>query len=163
NLYDPGHLETLVGGLETSGADYVYTGVRHATYEPSGRLVEKRDVSLPWSFERVILGNFVYATGSAYRRSLWEAVSGYDERFEVFEDWDFITARARARARAPLRGARAPPRAGRTRRSGHHVARSLPSGRGVPRELTREAREAREARRPPCARTRRCAGSRSTF
>ncbi len=90
NLYDPGHLETLVGALETSGADYVYTGVRHATYEPSGRLVEKRDVSLPWSFERVILGNFVYATGSAYRRSLWEAVSGYDERFEVFEDWDFI-------------------------------------------------------------------------
>ena len=90
NLYDPGHLQTLVGGLETSGADYVYTGVRHATYEPSGRLVEKRDVSLPWSFDRVILGNFVYATGSAYRRSLWEAVSGYDERFEVFEDWDFI-------------------------------------------------------------------------
>jgi glycosyltransferase involved in cell wall biosynthesis len=90
NLYDPGHLETLVGGLEASGADYVYTGVRHATYEPSGRLIEKRDVSLPWSFERMILGNFVYATGSAYRRSLWEAVSGYDERFEVFEDWDFI-------------------------------------------------------------------------
>jgi len=90
NLYDPGHLEALIGGLEASGADYVYTGVRLATYETSGRLVEKRDVSLPWSFERVILGNFVYATGSAYRRSLWEAVSGYDERFEVFEDWDFI-------------------------------------------------------------------------
>jgi len=90
NLYDPGHLETLVGGLETSGADYVYTGVRLATYEPSGGLVERRDVSLPWNFERLILGNFVYATGSAYRRSLWEAVSGYDERFEVFEDWDFI-------------------------------------------------------------------------
>ena len=90
NLYDPNHLEILVGGLEASGADYVYTGVRHATYEPSGRLVERRDVSLPWSFDRVILGNFVYATGSAYRRSLWEAVSGYDERFVVFEDWDFI-------------------------------------------------------------------------
>ena len=90
NLYDPDHLETLVGGLETTGADYVYTGVRHATYEPSGQLVEKRDVSLPWSFDRVILGNFIYATGSAYRRSLWEAVSGYDERFVVFEDWDFI-------------------------------------------------------------------------
>jgi len=90
NLYDPGHLETLVGGLEKSGADYVYTGVRHATYDPTGRLVERRDVSLPWSFDRVILGNFVYATGSAYRRSLWEAVRGYDERFVVFEDWDFI-------------------------------------------------------------------------
>ncbi len=90
NLYDPDHLETLVGGLETTGADYVYTGVRHATYEPSGRLVERRDVSLPWNFDRVILGNFVYATGSAYRRSLWEAVTGYDERFVVFEDWDFI-------------------------------------------------------------------------
>ena len=40
NLYDPDHVETLVGGLEKSGADYVYTGVRHATYEPSGSLVE---------------------------------------------------------------------------------------------------------------------------
>ena len=90
NLYDSGQLETLVGGLEKSGADYVYTGVRHATYEPSGSLVETRDVSLPWSFDKVILGNFVYATGSAYRRSLWEALCGYDERFVVFEDWDFI-------------------------------------------------------------------------
>lgn len=90
NLYDRGHLRTLICGLETSGADYVYTGVRHATYDLSGRLVEERDVSSPWSFERAILGNFIYATGSAYRRSLWEAVSGYDERFDVFEDWDFI-------------------------------------------------------------------------
>jgi glycosyltransferase involved in cell wall biosynthesis len=90
NIYDPGHLEALLAGLESTRADYVYTGVRHATYEPTGRLVETRNVSVPWRFERLILGNFIYATGSAYRRALWETLSGYDERFEVFEDWDFI-------------------------------------------------------------------------
>jgi glycosyltransferase involved in cell wall biosynthesis len=90
NLYDPPHLERLVAGLEASGADYVYTGVRHATFSPGGQLIESRDVSVPWRFDRVILGNYIYATGSAFLKSLWERVGGYDQRFTVFEDWDFI-------------------------------------------------------------------------
>lgn len=90
NVYDPSHLERLIEGLEESGADYVYTGVRHATFSTDGCRIESRDVSIPFRFEKVILGNYIYATGSAFRRSLWERVGGYDERFEVFEDWDFI-------------------------------------------------------------------------
>jgi glycosyltransferase involved in cell wall biosynthesis len=90
NLYDPGHLELLVSGLEASGADYVYTGVRHVTYTPDGRRIGYREVSIPYRFEHVILGNYIYATGALYRKALWDRLGGYDERFEVYEDWDFI-------------------------------------------------------------------------
>src|SRR5688572_9620365 len=90
NLYDPGHLEQLAAGLETTGADYVYTGVRHATYDDEGRRLACRDMAIPFRLDWVIFSNFIYATGSAYRKSLWERVGGFDERFTVFEDWDFI-------------------------------------------------------------------------
>ena len=96
NLYDPEHLQRLLGGLESSGADYVYSGVRHATYTPDGRRIACREVAIPFRLDRVILGNFIYATGSAYRRSLWQRLGGYDERFTVFEDWDFIIRAAQA-------------------------------------------------------------------
>ncbi|HYN19664.1 MAG TPA: glycosyltransferase [Thermoanaerobaculia bacterium] len=96
NLYDPGHLERLAAGLEATRADYVYSGVRHATYDAEGRPLASRDMAIPFRFDRVILGNFIYATGSAYRKSLWERVGGYDERFTVFEDWDFIIRAAQA-------------------------------------------------------------------
>lgn len=89
NLYDPGHLDRLLAGLE-EGVDYVYTGVRHSTFTEEGRLIESHEVSLPFEFRRVVLGNYIYSTGSVFRKSLWERVGGYDESFTVFEDWDFI-------------------------------------------------------------------------
>ncbi|MEA2562342.1 MAG: hypothetical protein QOH06_3846 [Acidobacteriota bacterium] len=96
NLYDPEHLDRLVNGLDENGADYVYTGVRHATYSPDGERIDCRDVAIPFQFDRVLLGNYIYATGSAYRKSMWERIGGYDERFTVFEDWDFIIRAAQA-------------------------------------------------------------------
>jgi len=88
NLYDSGHLARLADGIREK--DLVYTGVRHATLMPEGRLIGSRDVSLPWRFEDVLLGNYVYTAGTAFRRVLWETLGGYDERFPVFEDWDFV-------------------------------------------------------------------------
>lgn len=96
NLYDAGHLGLLVDGLNATVADYVYTGVRHATFTRDGDAMGVRDVSIPWSFDRVLLSNFVYATGSAYRKALWEKLGGYDERLTVFEDWDFVIRAGRA-------------------------------------------------------------------
>jgi glycosyltransferase involved in cell wall biosynthesis len=104
NLYDPGHLERLASGLAASGADYVYTGVRHATYDAGGRQIACREVAIPFQLDRLILGNFIYATGSAYRKAVWERVGGYDERFTVFEDWDFIIRAAQAGALVQLPG-----------------------------------------------------------
>jgi glycosyltransferase involved in cell wall biosynthesis len=90
NLYDPVHLDVLLRGLDHTGAGYVYTGVRHATFTADGVRLATRDVSRPFVFADLLKGNFIYATGSAYRKSLWQRLGGYDERFAVFEDWDFL-------------------------------------------------------------------------
>jgi glycosyltransferase involved in cell wall biosynthesis len=95
NLYDSEHLQRLVSGLESTGADYVYTGVRLATYADGQRLTI-REVSVPFRFDWLVLGNFIYATGSAFRKALWEQIGGYDYRFEVLEDWDFLIRAAQA-------------------------------------------------------------------
>ncbi|HWW60641.1 MAG TPA: hypothetical protein VN181_04660, partial [Thermoanaerobaculia bacterium] len=71
-------------------AEYVYAGVRHATYTADGQLLSCREMSRPFAFDDLLMGNFIYATGSAFRKSLWERIGGYDERFAVFEDWDFL-------------------------------------------------------------------------
>lgn len=90
NLYPPDHLERLIAGLESSAADYVYTGVRHATYAADGRRIGCREFGRPFDAQDLLLGNYIYATGSAYRKSLWERAGGYDERFAVLEDWEFL-------------------------------------------------------------------------
>jgi len=104
NLYDPDQLARLADFLDSTGADYVYAGVRHATYTPAGLPLACREVSVPFRFDRVLLGNFIYATGSLYRKAAWERVGGYDERFTVFEDWDFILRVAQAGAVVHLPG-----------------------------------------------------------
>jgi glycosyltransferase involved in cell wall biosynthesis len=91
NLYDAQQIDLLLGGLDASNADYVYCGVRHVTYAiEDHHLISTRDVSRPFEFETLIFGNFIYATGSAFRKSLWDRAGRYDERFEVFEDWEFL-------------------------------------------------------------------------
>jgi len=90
NLYDPRQLEILLDGLASTAAAYVYTGVRHATYGPDGQFISMMEMGFPFVFEKVLMGNFIYATGSAFQKALWEQLGGYDERFDVFEDWDFI-------------------------------------------------------------------------
>lgn len=96
NLYDPGQIEILLRGLEETGAAYVYTGVRHATYTPDGAWVATRETGRPFAFDDLLMGNFIYATGSAYRKELWERAGRYDERFEVLEDWEFLIRAAQA-------------------------------------------------------------------
>ena len=70
--------------------EYVDPGVRHTTYTSQGEFVASRDVSIPFERGKLLLGNFIYATGSAYRKAIWERVGGYDPSFSVFEDWDFL-------------------------------------------------------------------------
>jgi glycosyltransferase involved in cell wall biosynthesis len=96
NLYDPSQIEIFVAGLAASGASYVYTGIRHATYEPDGTWIATREKARPFTFDDLLMGNFIYATGSAFRKRLWEDVGGYDERFDVLEDWEFLIRAAQA-------------------------------------------------------------------
>jgi glycosyltransferase involved in cell wall biosynthesis len=96
DVYDPAHLELMIAGLESSSADYVYCGVRHATYTSDGHRIICREVPVPYSFEELTLRNYIGATGALYRKELWERIGGYDERFEVYEDWEFNIRAAKA-------------------------------------------------------------------
>ncbi len=91
NLYEPEHLDHLVSGMAGAGRDIVYTATRRETYTPEGVLVHVESVhQTPFDYARLLMGNFIYATSMACRRRLWERVGGYDARFPVYEDWDFL-------------------------------------------------------------------------
>lgn len=90
NLYDPEQVDLFLNGLASTNADYVYTGVDEATYTRDGRWMASRRTGRPFSFDDLVGGNYIHATGSAFLRSLWERVGGYDPRFDVLEDWDFL-------------------------------------------------------------------------
>jgi glycosyltransferase involved in cell wall biosynthesis len=90
NLYDPEQIELLLAGLASTGASYVYAGVRDTTYDADGRRIAARETVRPFTLDALLSGNFIYATGSAFRKGLWEDAGGYDERLEVLEDWDLL-------------------------------------------------------------------------
>lgn len=96
NLYGPNQVATLTNGLAASGADLVYTPVRRQTLTPDGVLIDERVMRTPFSRARLMFGNYIYATATAYSRAIWQRVGGYDERFPVYEDWEFLIRVAHA-------------------------------------------------------------------
>jgi len=88
NLWEPDHLGNIVGNF--NGADLVYTGVRIQTLTPEGELIQERTHYLPFDFNRLLKANFIFTVATAFRRALWDEVGRYDERFPVYEDWEFL-------------------------------------------------------------------------
>ena len=73
-----------------NAADLVYTGVRVQTFTVAGELMHERIHHLPFDFPRLLEGNFIFTVATAFRRSLWDEVGHYDQRFPVYEDWEFL-------------------------------------------------------------------------
>ena len=90
NLYDPTHLEVLVEGLERTGADLVYTGARRTTHTRDGRLIEVVRWQHPYDFTRLLFRNYILTVGTAFWKRSWEGLGGYDPRFPVYEDYEFL-------------------------------------------------------------------------
>jgi glycosyltransferase involved in cell wall biosynthesis len=88
NLWEPDHLGNIVGNF--NGADLTYTGVRIQTLTPDGELIQERTHYLPFDFNRLLKANFIFTVATAFRRALWDEVGRYDERFPVYEDWEFL-------------------------------------------------------------------------
>ncbi len=95
NLWEPDHLENIVGNF--NGADLIYTGVRIQTLTPGGELVQERAHYLPFDFDRLVKANFVFTVATGFPRALWNEVGRYDERFPVYEDWEFLIRATRQR------------------------------------------------------------------
>ncbi len=90
NLYDPTHLEVLVDGLQRTGADLIYTGVRSTTYTPKGELVDLKQRCDPFDFNRLLGGNYIYVVATAFWKATWERLGGFDPRFPIWDDWEFL-------------------------------------------------------------------------
>jgi glycosyltransferase involved in cell wall biosynthesis len=88
NLWEPDHLRNIVSNFH--GADLVYTGVRIQTLNPGGELIHEQSHYLPFDFNRLLEANFIFTVATAFRRALWDEVGRYDERFPVYEDWEFL-------------------------------------------------------------------------
>ena len=88
NLWEPDHLGNIVANF--NGADLAYTGVRIQTLTPDGQLIQERTHYLPFDFGRLLEANFIFTVATAFRRALWDEVGRYDERFSVYEDWEFL-------------------------------------------------------------------------
>ncbi|MBL7661288.1 hypothetical protein JNK13_00910 [bacterium] len=58
-------------------------------------MIDEKIVSSEFDFTRLLFTNYIYATSLAFKKSLWEKVQGYDLKFPVYEDWDFLIRAAR--------------------------------------------------------------------
>lgn len=85
---NPDHLGNIV--RDFNDADLVYTGVRVQTFTVAGEVMHERIHRLPFDFSRLLEGNFIFTVATAFRRALWVEVGRYDERFPVYEDWEFF-------------------------------------------------------------------------
>src|SRR5712692_6999175 len=65
NLYHPRQVEILVDGLEQTGADLVYTGVRRTTYNSTGELIDVTVWHEPFDFAQLLSRNYIHGVGAA--------------------------------------------------------------------------------------------------
>ena len=90
NLYDTDQVNILVRGLEETSADLVYTGVRRTTYNDAGELIDVKTWHEPYDFGQLLKRNYIHGVGTAFRKSVWAKLGGFDERFAVYEDYDCL-------------------------------------------------------------------------
>jgi len=123
NACTPSHLGELVRALRESGADLVYSGVSRILLTPAGEVVQTHLIDEPFDPNRLLFGNYIYASSVAFLKQAWERIGGYDERFPVYEDWDFYLRLARNGRIARAAGAGAISRSftGDARRSAHQL------------------------------------------
>jgi glycosyltransferase involved in cell wall biosynthesis len=90
NLHAPDHLENLVSGLKNTGADLVFTGGAWQTFTANGELLHEVRMSDEFNSARLLFGNYIGTTSTAFLKSIWKKVGGFDQSFPVYEDWDFL-------------------------------------------------------------------------
>lgn len=99
DIFLPGHLAAL-DGARAGGARAAHTSVRKVRQVP-GEDGTYRDAKVlvvydrPCDAQRLLFKNEVPLIGVAHARGLAEAAGGFDESFEIFEDWDFLLRLAR--------------------------------------------------------------------
>lgn len=97
NCWEPAHVGAVVDALAESNADVAYTGVHRIGLTPDGVVLGEDWTHEPFDADRLLRGNYIYSSATVFRRSIWREVGGYDERFPVYEDWEFLIRATRGR------------------------------------------------------------------
>lgn len=82
---DPDHIHRLVHGAQTARARVVYTGIRVV----DDHFHELYILDEEWDRSRLWQANFIPIHAVLFQRSLLLSGAKFDERFDVYEDWDF--------------------------------------------------------------------------
>src|SRR5512141_1405499 len=96
DLYLPPHLETLerfLAGSDTYRAAFTHVRVVRQRLGPDGRY--GGDVALlthdhPFDAGRLLSDNTIPLIGVMHDRELALSIGGFDETFDLYEDWDFL-------------------------------------------------------------------------
>ncbi|HTS02946.1 MAG TPA: glycosyltransferase family A protein [Thermoanaerobaculia bacterium] len=99
DVYLPGHLAALEGA-RAKGARAAHTSVRKVRQEPGadGAFRDAEELIVygrPCDPGRLLYKNEVPLIGVGHERGLAAEAGGFDEAFEIFEDWDFLIRLAR--------------------------------------------------------------------
>ncbi len=93
----PGHVSTLAAALAVTGADVVYSDCEIVDREldADGRIVSERShgrffMARDFSAAALCFENFIPLLCVLARRDALTAAGGFDESFELFEDWELF-------------------------------------------------------------------------
>ena len=104
NCWEPSHVASVLDTLTASGADVGYTGVRRIGLTPDGVVLGEDWTHEPFDAPKLLRGNYIYSSATVFRRTVWSEVGGYDVRFPVYEDWEFLIRATRGRTVAAIPG-----------------------------------------------------------
>ena len=95
DLFYPTHIETLVESIKNTGFDVVYSDSYTAQYifdERQKRKLVKKQLyfSQDFSFNQLLLENFIPLICLIFKKSLIERTGGFDESFDLYEDWELL-------------------------------------------------------------------------
>ena len=85
NTWDPYYLELMVSGLDQTGADIAYCGMR---LDSGGETVGYRGDR--FDYDECLQSNYVDINVLCHRRSVIESGSRFDETLRRMNDWDYL-------------------------------------------------------------------------
>jgi glycosyltransferase involved in cell wall biosynthesis len=97
NLWEPEHVGVLLGAFADPEVAFAYTGVVRRAHAPDGALLHEDRLLAEFDPDFVVAGNTLHTTATGFRRSAWREAGGFDPRFPVYEDWEFLIRATRGR------------------------------------------------------------------
>ncbi len=91
----PDHIERLATAMSHFDAKVVYSGCQLLKRDLLGEQVILQEQTIgqfnePYSSQRLHYENYIPLINLLIERKLWEKVGGFDEKFDMFEDWDVL-------------------------------------------------------------------------